>query len=96
MPDQKFIAAAWEGYRKMVVPKTASPTQVEGTHQAFFAGAACIFSMLMSRLSDEEDATPEDLEMLGSIDKEIEDFGRGLDAELLSPAIAEALRRKPS
>lgn len=76
------IEAGWHSYRAIVIPKTAGATQVEECHRAFYAGAAILFESIMRMLDPGEEPTDADLTKMDAIQKELRDFGRGLDAEL--------------
>lgn len=67
----------------MVIPPQAGSTQVEECHRAFYAGAAVLFESIMRMLDPGEEPTEADMARMSAIDKELRDFGRGLDAELL-------------
>jgi len=85
------IAAGWESYRKMIIPATASSVQIEECHRAFYAGAAILFESIMRMLDPGEEPTDADMARMSAIDKELRDFGRGLDAEVFSthPNVSE-------
>ena len=84
MSGKITIDAGWKSYRAMVIPKSAGSTQVEECHRAFYAGAAILFHGIMKMLDPGDDPTEADLESMSAIQKELEDFGRGLDAELFT------------
>jgi hypothetical protein len=81
----KFIEAAWEGYRKMVVPSDASEVQVVETRQAFFSGAAVLFEVLIRSASHGDEVLESDILRMKGIQAEIDEFGQALDAKLLNP-----------
>jgi hypothetical protein len=60
--QRETIAEEWFDYLHAVVPKGASPVQVEQTRWAFYAGAQVMLS-LCARLA-ERDAPGEELEKL--------------------------------
>lgn len=82
---RKIIEDGWNSYRRVVVPRNASETQVLETRRAFFAGASLLFVTINKLLdmSKPEDATPEDLQMFSDVQDEINQFGAALDSELL-------------
>ena len=38
------------GYRAMVIPAVASNTQVNECRKAFFAGATCLFTLMLKKI----------------------------------------------
>lgn len=76
------INAIWEGYRKMVVPPSASATQVIETQRAFFAGALALYEYIMRHgLDAGDEITDNDLERMAEIDRELRAFGKAFDSE---------------
>jgi len=75
MMDQgKIIEAGWIALREVAIPKDASQAQLDDMRAAFFAGAAHLFSSIMSILEEGEDATAGDLRRLDLIHRELEQF----------------------
>ena len=88
MNEKKFIEDGWDGYRKMVVSREASDIQVIECRRAFYAGVSVLFETLMLVLQPDKDKEEEleaGMEMLASLQAEIDEFGRALDLELLPP-----------
>ena len=81
----KYIKQIWDGYRKKCVPPNASEVQTKETEQAFYAGAAALFTFLMTRLDKSGDEpTPEDFEKINDIGAELEEFGQAFDKRYTS------------
>lgn len=75
----KYIEGGWDSYRKMCVPADASDVQVSECRQAFFAGAAVLFSTIMVVLDPGTEPTEADLRRMGDVQAEIDGFGQELD-----------------
>ena len=75
----KPIEKAWKQYREMVVPATASPTQVRETRQAFYAGGLILWQMLLSNASDEPEMTRNELKLMEAVEAEFDVFGAQFD-----------------
>jgi hypothetical protein len=69
----KTLDKLWTEYRK-ILPQNASPVQVNETKKAFYAGAYSILTAMVSQVGDEEDATDEDMDMVGGFFEEAEQF----------------------
>lgn len=70
----KPIAALWESYRKVVLPKEAHGTQIIETRRAFYAGAQALFHATLSKLEPGDEATDNDLAYMDDIDQELREF----------------------
>lgn len=70
--SQLTMNKKWLKYKKMVIPKSASPTQIETEKRDFYAGGLTIIETLIvvSDIYPEEKAT----DKLDSLYKEIIDF----------------------
>lgn len=77
----KYIERGWDSYRKMVVPADAPQVQIDETRQAFYAGAAILFTTLMQPgvLDPGIEETPNDLKKMADLQAEIDAFGQQLD-----------------
>lgn len=78
-----LIEHGWRSYRRLVVPADAPQVQVDETRQAFFAGAAILFTAILKVVSPGDDITDDDLRIMESLQHEIDDFGKTLDAKVL-------------
>ena len=79
----KYIKRGWESYIKHVIPEDALPIQVKETRQAFFSGAAILFSVLMRDLDEGHEPTDEDMQKMEDLQNELYAFGQEIDADLL-------------
>ena len=85
------IEEAWVSYRLMVVPRDAGETQIVETRQAFFAGAAVLFTKLVSQLSEEKEESEDDLDFMSDVHREVTEFGQEIDQRVLGFTV----RRQP-
>jgi len=77
LTDQgKIIEAGWASYRHLVIPATASATQIEETRRGFYAGAQHLFGSIMSILEPGAEPTENDLKRFDYIHAELEEFAR--------------------
>lgn len=83
MSKKKYIEMSWNKYRNMVVPPDASDAQVDGTRQAFYAGASILFTTLMFALDPGEQETEADMRLMESLQAEINEFGLEMDLKIL-------------
>lgn len=74
----RFIERGWNSYRKLL-PADAPPIQIKETRQAFYAGAAIIFTGMIHTMDKGEEPTEDDMARMMEIQKEIDDFGQELD-----------------
>jgi len=81
MSKPRLIATAWLGYRQIVVPETASKTQLNETEMAFYAGAVTIYEIFMRSLDPEQECTDADMIMISDLHKEIREFGKRFDLQ---------------
>lgn len=79
----RYIEESWERYRAVVLPGCTNTEQLADMRRTFFAGAALIFKGILLNLSDEEDATEGDLNLMSSVNAELNEFGQQLDADVL-------------
>jgi hypothetical protein len=82
----KYIERGWLHYRAMVIPADASEIQVTESRQAFFAGAAILFTALTHPdvLDPGLEATDNDLMKMADLQAEIDAFGQELDKKVLA------------
>ena len=79
----KLIESGWRSYRHEIISKAASDVQISETRQAFYAGAALLFHSIMKILEPGDEPTDADLEVMTSIQAELDQFGVELDAKYL-------------
>src|SRR5262245_47550517 len=72
--DGKLIEAGWMSFRYFVIPKDASPVQLEEMRNAFFAGAQHLFGSVMSVLDPGEEPTERDLDRMDQVSDELQRF----------------------
>jgi hypothetical protein len=73
--EGKLIEAGWVGLRLAAIPATAPEIQLNEMRMAFFAGAAHLFSSIMTILDPGSEATEADLGRMEKIDAELQAFG---------------------
>jgi hypothetical protein len=71
----RIIEAGWMGLQKLALPD-ASPSQIATMRSSFFAGAAHLFSSIMSILGPGAEPTEKDFDRLTAIDNELRAFER--------------------
>lgn len=74
MPRRKLIYEGWITYAEHVLPANASAIQRRETRQAFYAGAAHLWSAFIAALGPGEEADPPDLALADGVQKELEDW----------------------
>ena len=81
----KVIERSWRSYLASVMPKDAGETQIKETRQAFYSGAAILFTTMTSELFFDEGVqeTADDIEKMIQIQKEVDAFGAELDLAVL-------------
>lgn len=67
------IKETWEVYRKGI-PAGAPRVQVDETKKAFYGGAMAIFIALTTGVSEGDEVKGEDMDMMSSLQAEIEAF----------------------
>lgn len=79
----KRVQEEFEGYRRAVMPTSASAIQVQECRRAFYAGAHALFQHIMRNFETGEEPTDADLRMMDEIDAELKAFAlsvkRGLN-----------------
>ena len=74
------IEELWKVYRKSMIPKKLSPKLVKELKQAFFAGAAAMYSLMID-IGDMDEA--EQLSEIDRLHAEISDFWGMIDVRYL-------------
>jgi len=78
---QKYrLAAEWESYRKEVLPRNVSTTQLWECRRAFYSGAASMHSVMMASLSPGGDVTSDDLSAMEEVMAELMAFNERVKA----------------
>ncbi|HEY5566018.1 MAG TPA: hypothetical protein VIM81_02070 [Gammaproteobacteria bacterium] len=80
---KRWIERSWQRYLRMVVPADAPDVQVNETRQAFFAGAAILFTALQFGVSEGDEVQPADERLMADIQAEIDTFGEQIDRKVL-------------
>lgn len=70
----KILKPLWESYRGRVIPQGAPPVQIMECRRAFYSGAGALLGKLMAQASDGDDITPEDEQMLMTVQQELEEY----------------------
>lgn len=69
-----LIAEKWNECARMILPADCSPLQRREMRRAFYAGVGGLLKAIMADLSDEPDVTPNDMNLMLSIDRELREF----------------------
>jgi hypothetical protein len=72
--EGKMIHTGWLAFKRLCIPATASPNQVEGMRRAFMCGAQHAFAGVMSMLGSEGEPTEQDMERMRLLDLELREF----------------------
>lgn len=78
MIDRFKLAKEWQDFEAPVLPANAGDVQKIETRRAFYAGAAALFSGLLSILEPGAEATENDLKVMDSIKAELDQFAADL------------------
>lgn len=81
---KKEIEQKWKMYRKQFIPKKLGESLVGEMREAFFAGAATAFLMIVNA-PDFGDGNA--LDLITDMYEEVQDFGRRLDERHIGPEI---------
>ncbi|MEY4761796.1 MAG: hypothetical protein RLZZ200_1652 [Pseudomonadota bacterium] len=76
----RHIAAGWSQYAEHVLPKEAGAVQKTETRRAFYAGAVAVLARVMAQVSDEDEVTDQDMQVMDDIMAELEEFKAELEA----------------
>lgn len=79
----KYIEEGWRNYRRLCVPRTATPEQVQEFRQAYFAGASILHLTVQKALSPGPGETAGDLHLMQAIQTELDAFGQALDRKII-------------
>ena len=71
-----LIAEKWNECARMILPADCSPLQRREMRRAFYAGAEGLLKAIMADLSDEPDVTPNDMNLMLGIDRELKWFAQ--------------------
>lgn len=72
MNNRTFLEE-WQDFADHMVPTNCSPNRKRDMRRAFYAGAFICFGHL-NRMSDNEDVTPKDIEIINNLHEELHDF----------------------
>jgi len=68
------LAAEWQRYRALAVPRDAGKTQVRQTEAAFYAGASSLYDVIMHMLTPGTEPSEEDLRNMQALHDELGQF----------------------
>jgi hypothetical protein len=77
---RQLLQEAWLSYVGEVLPPDAPPVQVVETRRAFYAGARALQAAVFGALSGGPDATAEDINVMQSLQGELEGFNADVKA----------------
>ena len=66
-----LIAEKWNECARMILPADCSPLQRREMRRAFYAGVGGLLKAIMADLSDEPDVTPNDMNLMLGINREL-------------------------
>jgi hypothetical protein len=72
--NRRIIAKEWERYRDTVIPKGAPRVQVVETERAFHAGAWALLNKIVNMLSDGDETTAADVQLVEDVNEELKTF----------------------
>lgn len=72
--DRKTLRGEWLRLVEQAKIPPQGTTQYQEMRRAFYAGAAAFHQLTMTEMDGGEDATPEDLEYISSLDDELIEF----------------------
>jgi hypothetical protein len=75
--DPRTIADFWASYRRSVVPRDASPVQVQECRRAFYAGATALLAGMMGAAEGDGDPTEQDYRRMEDLAGELARFAEG-------------------
>lgn len=75
---KKRLEAWWQGYDKAVLPKTVGPVQRIETRRAFYAGALAYSAIVGAGVSESDEYTTEDHELMEGLHAELVEFAQKL------------------
>lgn len=71
--ERPTIKAAWDKFLGLIVPKEASPEQIQHAQAMFYAGAASMFGML-TEIADGADDEDEACTLVDGVDRELKTY----------------------
>lgn len=77
--SERPLAAAFEAFRRQVIPKDAPPIQVVEMQKAFMAGASVLFTLLIKGVSEGDEVNQADMNLMAAVQAEVDTFGQELD-----------------
>jgi hypothetical protein len=72
--EGRLIEAGWVALRLAAIPSDAPQVQIDEMRKAFFAGAQHLFASIMSILEPGDEPTDKDLERIGQINAELDQY----------------------
>lgn len=78
----RLLERAWLAFHLRCIP-TAGPEQIAGMKEAFFAGATVLFTIMTKGVSDGDDVSLADMQLMAAIDAELREFGSSFDRKHL-------------
>lgn len=73
-PIEGVIHDEWKKYERYVIPRAAGAVQRKEMRRAFFAGWRSCLSTVSSGMSEGNDITTEDIDILEQIERELQSF----------------------
>jgi hypothetical protein len=73
--SRKYLEPGWKGFEEKCISPAAGDAQRAVMRQAFYAGALVVFSTLESQVSDGDEITDADMDLMATVDAELRAFG---------------------
>jgi hypothetical protein len=90
----KRVKQQWRTYRELCLPKDMPAEELESRRLAYFAGAAVLFNFIVGgALSEGPGETQGDIQLMGDLQAELDEFGQELDKKTLGFTMADVMRR---
>jgi hypothetical protein len=86
--SRKYLEPGWKDFERRCVHEDAGDVQRRSMRQAFYAGALVVFATLESQVSQGDEITDADMDLMATIDAELRAFATELKR------LAEASRKR--
>lgn len=73
---RRLMAEHWDQFARAVLPHGVSDVQRREMRRAFYAGGESILFRVIQSFAPESEPTPEDLEIMEELDRELKEFAQ--------------------